>query len=164
MKKHSIDDPNIDKLDCWCLRQFWSYRVVESVHNQHGSNGNSNACIKMLLTEEQGCLKQNRYNISGGLKKCENLGWVPNQTNKTNWKIKEGDWTLTDNQIPRSCHCPGDNCSGDICSTSINNETIYQILTKIAGQLSLIGHLITRIKNKHKIFAWMCQLNKGKQR
>ena len=62
MEKQPINDPNVNEFDSWCLRQFWRYRVVKGVHNQHGSDGNRNACLEMLFAEEQGGLKQKLMN------------------------------------------------------------------------------------------------------
>ena len=62
MEKQPIDDPNVNEFDSWCLRQFWSYRVVEGVHNQHCGDRNGNACLEMLFAEEQGGLKQKVMN------------------------------------------------------------------------------------------------------
>ena len=58
VKKQSINNPNVDELDCWCYWQFWGHRVVESVHNQHGSDRDRDACLEMLFAEEQGGLEQ----------------------------------------------------------------------------------------------------------
>ena len=60
VKKQPINDPNVNELDCWCLREFRSNRVVESVHYQHGSDGNRNAGLEMLFAKEQGGLEQKK--------------------------------------------------------------------------------------------------------
>ena len=57
VKKKSIDDPDINKLDHRGLWQHLRHCLVERVHHQHCGDGYRDAGLKMLCLEIQSCLE-----------------------------------------------------------------------------------------------------------
>jgi hypothetical protein len=57
VEKQSKDDPNINELDVRSLREFWGNKIVESVHNQHCSDGDRDGSFEMLSFEVESFLQ-----------------------------------------------------------------------------------------------------------
>ena len=55
-----VHDPYIHEFDAGGLRQFRGDRAVESVHDQHGSDGHWDARLEMLCLEIQGDLEEGK--------------------------------------------------------------------------------------------------------